>query len=594
MKNTLILAIVMTSFALSAAGQQPAEVLPAAERSEILARTETITLTPDLSSLSAKERSALQDLLAAGEIFQRLYEQSRHHQALQSRSAVQRWGAGESTAKPNDLMQLYYLNQGPVATTLDNKRVPFIEVDPEVPGKNVYPWGISRAEVDAFLAANPAKRDEILGERTVVRRATAENLASDLNALESHAGIGLLHFELRERLQELAAKPDPKTLYAVPYSVAYAEELTQAYRLLTTAASKMEESDPEFARYLRNRGRDLLSNDYESGDASWVTGNFRRLNAQLGAYETYDDALYGTKAFHSASILLLDSAATGELRRTLGGLQEIENALPYESQRKVREEIPVGIYDVIADFGQARGANTATILPNDFLFSRRYGRTILMRRNIMTNPDIFASSLNGWKTVVEPRFAGHLRPEGNFHRTLWHEIGHYLGVDADKQGRPLDQALEGWADALEEMKSDLVSLFAIHRLHRKGSVPDERLQAVRASGIRRTLQNNRPRPDQPYQTMQLAQFNYFLENGLLSFDIKTGRLGIDYSKYEPVVTSLLAQVLALQHEGDPQKAAQFFQRYGNWTPEIHEVIARKLREAGGPRFRMIRYAVLEE
>jgi hypothetical protein len=29
-----------------------------------------------------------------------------------------------------------------------------------------------------------------------------------------------------------------------------------------------------------------VSNDYESGDASWVTGRFTHLNAQIGAYET--------------------------------------------------------------------------------------------------------------------------------------------------------------------------------------------------------------------------------------------------------------------------------------------------------------------
>lgn len=35
--------------------------------------------------------------------------------------------------------------------------------------------------------------------------------------------------------------------------------------------------------------------------------------------------------------------------------------------------------EVIADFGQARGTNTATNLPNDPLFSHHYGRIILMR-----------------------------------------------------------------------------------------------------------------------------------------------------------------------------------------------------------------------
>ena len=33
----------------------------------------------------------------------------------------------------------------------------------------------------------------------------------------------------------------------------------------------------------------------------------------------------------------------------------------------IREDIPVGVYDVIADFGQSRGGNTASILPNEAL-----------------------------------------------------------------------------------------------------------------------------------------------------------------------------------------------------------------------------------
>ena len=37
--------------------------------------------------------------------------------------------------------------------------------------------------------------------------------------------------------------------------------------------------------------------DYESGDAAWVTGHFKNLNAQIGSYETYDDELYGVKTF---------------------------------------------------------------------------------------------------------------------------------------------------------------------------------------------------------------------------------------------------------------------------------------------------------
>ena len=75
-----------------------------------------------------------------------------------------------------------------------------------------------------------------------------------------------------------------------------------------------------------------------------------------------------------------------------------------------------------------------------------------------------------------------LTGDGNFQRTLWHEIGHYLGVDRDRQGRTLDVALEDYADAIEEMKADLVSLFAAQRAASAESRHGGR--AARGAGLR--------------------------------------------------------------------------------------------------------------
>ena len=559
---------------------------PAERRREILDKTLELRLAPDLSHLTPGERRAVDELLVVGALMQRLYEEALHHQAAAVRARLE----GEAA---EELRTLFRLFQGPIATTLDNKREPFLAVDPPVPGRNVYPWGITSEEVEAFLAAHPERREEILGERTVVRRATEANLAADQEVLDRAVALEVLHPGLAERLAALAAAPDPAVLYAVPQAVAWAAELGEAQRRLFAAADAVEADDPELARYLRNRGRDLLTNDYESGDASWVTGRFRRLNAQIGSYETYDDALFGVKAFPSLSLLVRDEAATADLGAALGGIQAIEDALPYEAHRRVREDIPVGVYQVIADFGQARGTNTATILPNDALFSRRYGRVILMRGNVLTHPDLFAIADRQWRAAMAAPFDDQLEPEGGLYRTLWHEIGHYLGVDRTADGRPLDQALQGWADALEEMKSDLVSLFAHHRFRASGTVSPERLRAVQASGILRTLQNNRPRPDQPYQTMQLAQFNYFLDRGLLAVDDE-GLLLLRPDRYEATVTELLREVLAIQAAGDPERAKAFFGRWTAWTPEVHEPLAARLREAEGPRFRLVRYAALGE
>lgn len=560
-----------------------------ARSGEILARTETIRLDPDLSHLTPEEKSALSDLFSAGAIMQKLYEQSRHHQALDAYNQLRVLDVQTGqTARTQNLLDLYRLNQGPIATTLDNKRLPFLPVAPEVPGRNVYPLDATREELDAFLAKNPSLRDELLAERTVVRRMTADNLAKDIGSLQAFHLVRLLQHGLLQRLRAMASNPQPQAFYAVPYAVAYAEELFQAYQFLMSAAAKLEPSDAEFARYLRNRARDLMSNDYESGDASWVTGRFKRLNAQIGAYETYDDSLYGVKAFHGMSILAVNESATAELRAALGGIQAIEDALPYEARKRVREDISVGVYDVIADYGQARGTNTATILPNDPLFSRRYGRTILLRRNIMTHPELFAADERVWRAATAEAHASELQPVGNFQRTLWHEIGHYLGVDRDRQGRTLDVALEGHADALEEMKADLVSLFALQRMNH------ESLRAIQASGIRRTLQNVRPRPDQAYQTMQLAQFNWFLDKGLITADPKTARLTIHYDQYPEAVSSLLKEVLRLQHNGDKAAAEAFFAKWTTWTPGLHEKLAARIREAQGARWRLVRYAALGE
>ncbi len=567
---------------------------PEAKVAEILARTQTIRLAPDLSSLTTAEKDALDDLVAVGRILQRHYEAARHHQSLQSHDdLINRHRQLDFPERTRDLLTLYRLFQGPIATTLDNNREAFLPVDPQVPARNVYPPDLTRDEADAYLAAHPDQRATLLDERSMVRRATPLNLVNDLRTL-SRSPFETLHAPLRAQLETLAGQPDSQTLYAVPYAVAFADDLLRVFELLTSAAAKLEPGDPEFARYLRNRARDLLSNDYESGDAAWVTGRFQKLNAQIGAYETYDDALFGVKAFPSVSLLVRDEAATAELRKNLGSLQAIEDALPYDHQKRVREDISVGIYDVVADFGQARGTNTATILPNDPLFSRRYGRTILLRRNIMENPTLFAGSLRVWKAATADQHHAELAPSGDFNRTLWHEVGHYLGVDRDRQGRTLDVALEDYADALEEMKSDLVSLFALHRFADEGVIDAARLRAVQAGGIRRTLQNNQPRKDQPYQTMQLAQFNYFLEHGLIFADPETAVLTIDYTRYTEVVTALLREVLTLQYQGDRGAAEAFFVRWNAWTPELHEKLATRIREAQGPRFTLVEYAALDE
>jgi zincin-like metallopeptidase len=564
----------------------PAGYWPLEKSQPIIDKTQTIRLSSDLSKLSEGERQAVAKLIEVGKIFQQLYEEQRHPQALSSYRALEQLDKRTgSTPATQNLLTLYRLFQGPIATTLDNKREPFLPVDPLSPGKNVYPWGMTKAVFDV-------KRKDLIDLRTVVRSATTRNIREDIAKLNKYPALQTLHSNQLSMLQRL--QPSANAVYSIPYSLAYADELMKAYGLLNEAADAVQKDDEEFARYLRNRARDLLSNDYESGDASWVTGRFKNLNAQIGSYETYDDELFGVKTFFSFCLFQTRQEETTALRQAMKGIQALEDSLPYNHHKKVREDIPVGVYDVVADFGQSRGGNTATILPNESYLARRYGRTILLRANIMRDPNIFEGTSKTLAAALGEEQAKELTPDGNFYRTLWHEVGHYLGVDRTKDDRDLDEALQDNSNTLEEMKADLVSLFVAEALHRQGYYTDAQLRSVYAGGILRVLQNNKPRRDQPYNTMQLMQWNFYLENGLLSFDPATKTLRVHYDKYHDVVGKMLEKTLSVQYEGDKSASDKFIDQYTRWDENLHGVIAANIRAQQRYRFRVFKYAALGE
>lgn len=551
------------------------------ESAAILDKTMNIHFGYDPSVLSANERKAVLELLKAGERLHVLYLEQKHPQGRAAKAAI-------TTSDRSDLKKIFRIMKGPIATTLDNQRAAFINVTPETPSRNIYPVGLTKAELDAFLAANPQRRDDLLHLRAVVKRASEANKSRALETLDARPTLDVLHPGLRDYIE----KAD--SYFALPYSAAYADDIFYIYDRLNAAAKHMEDEDIAFARYLRLRARDILADDYDGSDATWVTAPFSgNLNAQIGSYETYDDALYGVKSFFSLSLLQRDIEQSQTLAAAIGDIQAIENALPYKAQKQVRSNIPVGVYNVIADFGQARGTNTATILPNEGHLSRQFGRTILIRSNVLQNPRIFAESLNGFTSATNPTHHNDHKIEGNFYRTLWHEVGHYLGPDQTKAGGDIDAALQDTADMMEEMKADLVSLFTAPRLHKAGGYSDEQLRAILAAGILRTLQKNKPRRAQAYGTMQLIQWNWFMDKGLISFDPQ-GRLSIHYERYPQAVESLLKAVLDLQYQGDREAASAFVDQWTAWDENLHGVVANNMKSAEGSRFRLVTYEALGE
>ena len=572
----------------------PEGYMPEKESQKLVDKTLTVRLAPDLSHLNDAERKTVDILLEIGAIMHTLYENSRHRDATRGHAALLALHdeLGQPVATQN-LLDIYRRAKGPIVRNLDNDLVPFIPVEERPKGRNVYPWGIEREELDAFIGDDEARRADILHVRRVVRRTEAAAVQQDLQTLRRHELIRGLHPDLESKLESLLENGTP-AFYTVPYSVAYAPELTRVNELLNQAADIIEETDADFAGYLRHRALDILRDDYEAGDAAWVTGRFGNINAQIGSYEVYDDALYGVKSFFSTSVLIRERAMSSSLESVLTWLQELEDILPYDHHKKVRTDIPVGVYEVVADFGQARGTNTATILPNEAYITRKYGRTILLRHNLMMDEGLFAARQAAFNAAVTEDFHEHYNARGDFFRTLFHEIGHYLGVDQTHDGRTLDLALEEKSSVIEELKADLVSLYLVKKLFKKGYYDNSRKFGVQASGIRRTLRKNQPGKTAVYATMQLMQMNYYLEKGLLEYDAAANKIIIHRDQYHQAVEAMLREVLELQYRGDKAAATAFIDKYSTWDEDLHQRIADAMIAAETARWGLVRYAVFGE
>jgi hypothetical protein len=193
---------------------------------------------------------------------------------------------------------------------------------------------------------------------------------------------------------------------------------------------------------------------------------------------------------------------------------------------------------------------------------------------------------------VAPGFRADYTLRGRLNQTMWHEVGHYLGVDRTKDGRALDVALQENHNLIEELKADLVSIFVADGLHKRGYHTDEQLRGVYGAGILRVLNETKPRRDDPYATMQLMQFNYFMQGGVIAFDKAAGTISIDYARFHQVVAALLREVLELQYQGDKAAADIFIERYAVWNDDLHGVIGKKMLDAEKYKRWLVDYTAL--
>jgi len=136
MKHRPVLSCCLLLLAHTVAAELPDGYWPVEATQPILDSRLEVTLAPDLDHLSPAELQAVNALLAAGQVMQTLYEQQLHAQALAAKQTLDELHS--SAADPGatrNLLDLYYLFKGPVATTLDNERLPFLPVGSPDPAR---------------------------------------------------------------------------------------------------------------------------------------------------------------------------------------------------------------------------------------------------------------------------------------------------------------------------------------------------------------------------------------------------------------------------------------------------------------------------
>jgi hypothetical protein len=503
----------------------------------ISTRFAPVEIGADISALPVSELQALAPLVDAARIMDALFLR----QVWAGNETMLHTLARDSSADGRRRLHAFLLNQGPWSRLDDN--APLVPGAPAKPhGANFYPIGSTKDEIQRWLDALPAAaRQEAAGFFTTIRRSRDGAFA------------------------------------AVPYSVEYQQELTEAARLLREAARLTVE--PSLQRFLDARAAAFLSNDYYESDVAWMELD-APIEPTIGPYEVYEDELFNYKAAFEAFITIRDAAETTRLNAFSAHLQPLEDALPIDPKYRnprVGSLTPIRVVNVIFTAGDAnRGVQTAAFnLPNDERVLRQKGSKSVMLKNVQEAK---------FHVVLEPiaglALTAHAQRDVSFDafftHILLHELLHGLGPhDIQVAGRTttVRQELRETYSAVEEAKADVSGLWALQRLVDQRHVGAEIGRSMYSTFLASMFRSLRFGIAEAHGRGVAIQLNHFLDTGAVRVDAD-GRFEVVEATIRDAVTSLTREIMTLQAEGSYAKAKGLIERLGVVRPEVQRVLQR--------------------
>lgn len=524
----------------AAPGPMPAPAMagPAGAQDSIdlkLARYTPVRLTTDLP-LGERERRMIPLLIEAAQEMDGLFK-------------LQAYGNVDSliATYPDPRVRRYAeINYGPWDRLAGN--APFVAGTPaKREGANLYPADMTRAELEAQVAAGGARADSLKSLYTVLRRGPGGRLVP------------------------------------VPYHQAFAPQLQRAAGKLRQAAALAD--DAGLRRYLELRADALLSDEYQPSDMAWLDMKTNPLDIVIGPIETYEDQLFGYKASYESYVLIKDQEWSRRLSRYAALLPALQQGLPVPEA--YRRETPgtdgeLNAYDVVYYAGEANaGSKTIAInLPNDEEVQLAKGTRRLQLRNAMRAKfDRILVPIADM--LIAPDQRRHVTFDAFFGNTMFHEVAHGLGIKNTINGRgTVRESLKEQASALEEGKADVLGLYMQVQLQQMGELQGDATDSY-VTFLASIFRSVRFGASSAHGRANVARFNYFKERGAFSRDAATGTYRVDTERMRQAMNALSEQILRYQGDGDYAGVQAFMERYGSIDAQLQGDLDR-LAGAGIP------------
>lgn len=365
-------------------------------------------------------------------------------------------------------------------------------------------------------------------------------------------------------LYNFIRRDDVGNLVSIPYHKQFQEKVAKVSALLSEA-SKLAE-DPGLKRYLELRSKAVLDDEYQESDMAWLDMKSNPIDVVIGPIETYEDQLFGYKAAHEAYILIKDMEWSKRLEKYAAFLPELQAGLPVPDaykQDKPGGDTELNAYDVVYYAGDCNaGSKTIAInLPNDEEVQLAKGTRRLQLKNAMKAK--FEKILVPIADeLIDPSQRKHVTFDAFFANTMFHEVAHGLGIKNTIDGAgTVRKALKEHASALEEGKADLLGLYMINQLHKKGEVEGDLNDYIVTfmAGIFRSVRFG---ASSAHGKANMIRFNFFNGVGAFSRDEETGKYTVNFDAFQKAMAALSETILTLQGDGNYDGVAMLVDQQG--------------------------------